>query len=167
MLYSALFAALIFAGTQFVRVPLPFGYFNLGDCFVLLCAELIGGPYAVIAAAIGAALSDVLSGYTIYAPATLIIKSLMVVVMMLVLKLDHSNGKGIKLPILIAGAVISELLMIGGYFITDIILYRVAGAVASLPGNILQGVAAVITSVLIIKILETGGLMRHIKLSDN
>lgn len=121
----------------------------------------------MIAAAIGAALSDVLSGYTIYAPATLIIKSLMVVVMMLVLKLDHSNGKGIKLPILIAGAVISELLMIGGYFITDIILYRVAGAVASLPGNILQGVAAVITSVLIIKILETGGLMRHIKLSDN
>ena len=34
---SALFAALTFVATFVVQIPAPFGYVNLGDCFVLLC----------------------------------------------------------------------------------------------------------------------------------
>ena len=64
--FVAMFAALICACT-FISIPLPFGYFNLGDVVMLLGAFILGFP-AAISATIGASLADVLMGYTIYAP---------------------------------------------------------------------------------------------------
>ncbi len=158
--YSALFAALVFAGTQFIRIPLPFGYFNLGDCFILLSAFIIGGPYAIVASALGAVLADILSGYAIYSPATLIIKTLMVIAVM---RLCNNKKHKAKTQLLIIGATVAELIMVCGYFIYDVIIYGFAGAVASVFGNSMQGVFAVIASVIVIKVLEHSGIMRRIR----
>ena len=46
---TALFAALICACT-FISIPLPFGYFNLGDVAMLLGAYVLGFPAAISAA---------------------------------------------------------------------------------------------------------------------
>lgn len=66
--FGALFAALIFCGTYFIKLPMPFseGYIHAGDGFVFLAAALLPAPYAMGAAAIGAGLSlsaDIRSGY--------------------------------------------------------------------------------------------------------
>ncbi len=162
--YAALFTALVFIGTQFIRVPLPLGYFNMGDCFILLSAVIIGGPYAVIASALGAALADLLSGYMIYAPATVIIKSVMVTTMGAVLKIARHRRNSIGVAAMTVGAVIAELIMLCGYFIYDCIIYGYPGATAALPGSVLQGVAAVITSVMIFTVLQHSDLFKNIRL---
>ncbi len=163
IVYSALFATLIFVGTQFIRVPLPFGYFNFGDCFVLLSALIIGGSYAVVASAIGSGLADILSGYTLYAPATLIIKALMVIVVIAASTLGRNRSKSLKKVFLVIGVFFAEILMVSGYFIYDIILYQLAGATAALFGNITQGIVASVTSILFITVLERMKLIKYIK----
>ncbi len=154
LIYASLFAALIFIGTQFIKVPLMFGYFNMGDCFVLLAGWTLGGPYGMAASAIGAALADILSGYVIYAPATVLIKATMAAMAHLLYQKALGLHRFPRLGALIGSAVIAELLMVAGYYAYETILYGAAGAALSIPGNLLQGVAAVVTSVLIIKILN-------------
>lgn len=161
--YAALFMAFVFVGTQFIRVPLPFGYFNMGDCFILLSAVILGGAYAVVASALGAALADILSGYVVYAPATVIVKSLMVIAMIAMLRLCKNKGKRAQNILSCVGAVVSECIMICGYFIYDTIVYGFAGAVASLPGNILQGCAAVVVFVIVFAVLKQTGLLKRIQ----
>lgn len=162
--YAALFMAFVFVGTQFLQVPLPFGYFNLGDCFILLSAVIIGGAYAVVASALGAALADVLSGYVVYAPATAIIKSLMVLAMLAVLQLCRNRSKKTQNILSCVGAVVAELIMICGYFIYDTLVYGLAGAAASLLGNILQGSAAVVIFVIAFAVLKQTGLLKRIQI---
>lgn len=162
LVYASLFAALIFAATQFIRLPLPFGYFNLGDCFVILSAVILGGPYAVMSAAVGSVLADLLSGYAVYVPATLVIKSLVVIVILTFLKL-HKN-KAPKLPILIVSFVAAESVMVLLYFTYDIILYSFNGAIMALGGNLMQGAASVVTSAVIVVLLEKSGIMKRIKI---
>ncbi len=160
MIYSALLAALVLVSTQFIRVPLPFGYLNFGDCFVILSAFVIGGSYAIAASAVGAALADVLSGYVIYAPATLAIKALMVAVILLIQKLC----KGTKHDIIRTAlcAVAAELIMVAGYFLYDTAIYGLGGAVASLGGNILQGVLAVIGGVTLVMAFGHGRIIKYL-----
>lgn len=162
--YSALFTALIFVGTQFIRIPLPFGYFNMGDCFIILSAVIIGGKCSMIASALGAVLADVLSGYIVYAPATVIIKPLMAAVMIAVLKLSKNEGQRIGTVLMTVGAVACELVMVCGYFVYDTVIYNFGGAIASLSGNILQGFAAVVVSVALVASFEHSGLLKRIKL---
>ena len=76
LVFTALFAALCTVGTVVISIPLPFGYFNLGDVFVLLSAWLLGPLYGSIAAAVGSALADILLGFPVYAPATFLIKGI-------------------------------------------------------------------------------------------
>ena len=74
---AAMMTALCAVLTSVVKIPSPMGgYFNLGDCGVLLSAWLLGPAWGAAAAGLGSALSDLL-GYPLYAPATLVIKALM------------------------------------------------------------------------------------------
>lgn len=164
IVYTALFAALIFVGTQFVRIPLPFGYFNFGDCFILLSSVIIGGPYAVVASALGAVLADILSGYAIYVPATLAVKTCMVIAVIWIEKISENKKRKGKTAFFILAAVVAELIMMGGYYIYDSALYGFAGAGLSVLGNSIQGFCAVIISTLVVKTLEHGGILKHITL---
>ena len=49
---------------------------HVGDGFLYLAASLLPAPFAAAAGAIGAGLADLLSGYGIWAPGTVIIKVL-------------------------------------------------------------------------------------------
>ena len=75
---SGLFAAVIFLTTAYIHVPTGLGYTHVGDGFIFLAAAMLPRKYAIPAAAIGAALADVACGMGIWAPATLVIKTLTV-----------------------------------------------------------------------------------------
>ena len=67
--------ALVCVSTYALAFPLPIGgYFNVGDVFVLLAGWLLGPWYGAVAAGLGASLADVFLGYTVYAPATFLLK---------------------------------------------------------------------------------------------
>lgn len=72
---SAVFAALIFVFTAYLHVPSFNGYTHIGDGFLYLAASVLPMGYAAAAGAIGAGLADVFTGYSIWAPATLLIKA--------------------------------------------------------------------------------------------
>lgn len=145
---SAVTASVIFVATFFLRIPIPMssGYVHLGDGFILLSSSLLGPP-AILAAALGSALCDVLSGFVVYAIPTFIIKGLMV---WLVLKLNTSDNK----YNLILALIVAEISMVVLYFLTDITLFGIAAALGSILGNSLQGLFGIIVGYFLINIFK-------------
>ncbi len=152
MAYSALFAALVFAGTAFIKVPLPFGYFHFGDSFILLAGYFLGSLGAA-PAAIGSVLADVLSGYAVYGPATLTVKAIMPLAVFFVCRKAQKNTQKSHVRFVL-GACIAETVMVFGYFLFDWLLYGISGALASLLGNLTQGVSAVLIAAFIKVLLD-------------
>ena len=73
---TAMFAALITITTAFIKIPSPLGYSHAGDSVIYLAASILPGPYGIIAASVGGALADIISGYAHWALPTAIIKAL-------------------------------------------------------------------------------------------
>ena len=75
---TASFIAMVFLSTSLFYIALvsSTGFFNIGEAFVYLAA-LVGGPVVgALAGGIGAAMADMVLGYGIFAPATLVLKGL-------------------------------------------------------------------------------------------
>ena len=148
---TALFTAMSAVCTMVIAVPTPLGgYVNLGDTTVILGAYLLGPWYGAIAGGFGSALADILLGYSVYAPATLIIKGLMALVAG---GLVRVVGKALSGRIICG--VTAELIMIVGYFLFDGFL--VGNLLAALPGiasNSVQAVFGLLASTALVVGLE-------------
>lgn len=153
--FTALFAALCCVGTIVISIPLPFGYFNVGDVFVLLSGWCLGPLYGSIAAAVGSALADIIGGYPIYAPATFLIKGVDAFIAYMVWVLLKKFIKKESLDFLprLGGAVLGETWMIFGYFLYEGILYGFVAATGTLLGNFLQGIFCLVCGVALIAAL--------------
>ena len=150
---SAMLAAVICVATMIIKIPSPLkGYINLGDCFVLLAGWVLSPLYGFLAAGIGSALADFLSGYGVYIPATFVIKGLMAYVAYLIFK--ALGGKINKDLSRIISALVAEILMVAGYLIFESFLYGFAPSVVNVPFNAVQGLVGLILAVIIIKILN-------------
>lgn len=137
--FGGLLTALIAALTAYVRISIPGGYLNPGDAAIALAAVLMG-PYAAIPAALGSMLADLL-GYPQYAVFTLIIKGLMGLI-------AGWGMKGAKLGVRsVLSICISGIILVGGYFIADVILGDIGLAIVDLPWNLVQLAVFVISSV--------------------
>ncbi len=160
LVLAAIFCALVFTLT-WVCVPAPMvGNINLGDCMIILSACILGGGYAVFAGAAGAALCDLASGYTIYAPATFIIKALMVIVIILMRKYLLRNNNYFSLVI---SAICAELVMATGYFVYEAtFLGYGAGAILNVPFNLIQGAVNIIVAVFLYGVLKKSGIIKSI-----
>ncbi|MBR4306086.1 MAG: ECF transporter S component [Ruminiclostridium sp.] len=168
LVQTAVFTALVCVATMIIQIPVPAtgGYVNLGDGFIITGAFILGMPYAALAGGIGSALADLLTGYAIYAPATLVIKGLMAVAAFYcykgVIKLKHDAAITGR----VAGAVAAEIVMCAGYFCFSIILLggNVQGALLTIPGNLVQGAFGIISGVLMsVTVLKTGILKKLTK----
>lgn len=110
---SGVFAALIFVATRFIMLPTGYGYYNLGDGIILICAFLMG-PIAFFPASIGSAFADLASGYPMYIPATFLIKGLMGAFAGYWFK-----RFSVSVPHRLIAFVGAEIIMITGYFIYE------------------------------------------------
>ena len=151
---TALMAAMIFVVTFVIRVPIggSGGYVNIGDAGVYVAAALLGGPAGMVAAAIGSALADLSAGAAIYILPTAIVKGLMGLVCGLLMV--RAGFRRFLLAAVLGGAI-----MVGGYFVSDIVIaslnmaegyaalnsspVNLTLALASLPSNIIQWVCGV------------------------
>lgn len=160
--FAALFAAIICVATIVIQIPSPAtnGYFNLGDCFVIVAAQLLGPLYGALAAGIGSALADIFSSYVHYAPATFVIKAVMAVAVSLV----YGAFKKHKILGEAVSGIVSETIMVLGYFAYEglILKYGLAAA-ASIPSNVAQGVVAIVLSVAVTQALNKAGLLTKMK----
>lgn len=147
--FSAIFCALIFVATAFIKVPVAIGYFNLGDAFLLISAVCCGPFGGAIGGMIGCALADVIGGYAVYAPFTLVVKGVEGLICGLLFLMIKRNEKGYFLRTFVA-FIVSLLWMVAGYFITNWILYGIGEAVSvGLPCDFLQaGMSLVVASLI-------------------
>ncbi len=163
LVMTALMMALTMVATLFIRIPLPLGYVNLGDVFVLLSVFILGPVYGTIAAGVGSGLAD-LFGYITYAPGTLIIKSAMALVAWLIYKL-LSKATGKEMLGEIVGGIVGALVMATGYFFYEIMFFTTAGvAIVNAPWNLLQGGVGVALSVVIIRVLKATKALEKLNL---
>ncbi len=156
--YTGVFAALIFLAVYLIHVPIgPNGsYIHFGDAFIYLAATVLPLPYAMVAAAVGAGLSDALApGGMVWLPATLLIKPLLCLAFG---KADKNQMKKI-IPAVVIGSVIT----IFGYSLAAWLLFGNIGAVvAELPISLLQAVGSGLLFVLLSKALSRATKGRQI-----
>ncbi len=152
---ASLLAALACVATMVIKIPSPLqGYINLGDCVVLVAGWMLSPVYGFLAAGIGSALADLLSGYLIYAPATFLIKGCMALIAFYGVKLLQKPMGNLFSKI--TSGIAAETVMIIGYFVFEGFLYGFTPSLVNIPANGVQGVAGIIIGVLLIKVFEKG-----------
>lgn len=153
-----MFAAMIFALTM-LHVPIGAGgYIHVGDSVIYIAALLMGVPWSFISAAIGAACADLVSGVAVYAIPSAIIKVLLAVPFVLIAKKD-TKLLSIRTA---AFTILSGIITILGYFLTDLVVYR-AGAVADLPANVIQAVGSAVVFVILAFALDRADIKNRFK----
>lgn len=162
LIFTALFAALACVATLVIHVPTPTnGYVNLGDGIVLLCGWLLGPVWGGLAAAIGVMFADLFSGYPIYAPATFLIKGGMAVIAYFIYRIFKKH----HWFALFFGGILAEIFMILGYFVYEATVCGYGwAALTGVVGNIVQGVAGVITGVILLEVLRRTKLIQKISI---
>jgi uncharacterized membrane protein len=152
LVLSSLISALICVATALIKIPTPFGYIHPGDAPVVLAAFVMSPTYGFLAAGIGSCLADLFSGYAMYAPVTFVIKGCMVLVIYFICKLLRNNRRILLVQIL--AAFLAELLMVVGYYVFEGFLYGFVEALASVPFNLVQGLAGVMLGLLLVRVLK-------------
>lgn len=130
-------------------MPKPLGYVNLGEIAIFLSAILFGPFVGAFSGGVGSMIADIVLGYYVYAPATLLIKGFEGFIVGYLRKFNE-----------IVAMPIGSASMIFGYFLFDYILY---GAVALL--DLLCFVASLIRisiSYLILKGLKKSPIMKRL-----
>lgn len=170
MVIVALMTALTTVATMAIKVPTPtFGYIHTGDGMVLLAGYILGPVYGSLAAGIGSALADLLSGYAVWVPGTFVIKALTALTASLLFKkLESAFGKDGKRSNLLSiiSSSVGELVMVAGYFVYNIFILTVVNAgaeavtveaatissFAEIPFNLIQGVFGVILALFLLPV---------------
>lgn len=143
---SAIMMALTFVVTRFIQIPIPLGYFNVGNSVILLFCLIVDSPYGIIAASVGSALAD-LTSYPVYTLPTLIIKALMPLVFYLIIKKLISSKYAVP-----AAAAVSTLIPLFGYTLTGAIIYgSIITGLAQFPGLLLEYIANLVIIFLLYK----------------
>ena len=117
-----------------LSIPLPsgYGYVNLGDAGVFLCAALLPGGLGALAAGVGAALADLILGWAVYAPVTLLIKGLTAFLAGLALR----RARRAAVPLSLLCCLTVPL----GYFLYETILLTAPVAAVNVLPNGLQAI---------------------------
>ena len=153
LILAALFAALSCVATMSIRIPTPGtgGYIHPGDAIVILSGVILGPVWGFLSGGIGSALSDLIGGYFIYVPITFVIKGLVALAAGLLYQKVGKNQKSRYIAVILGG-VADIILVAGGYFVCEFFIYG-AGAAASIPANIIQGIGGLVISCILYPIL--------------
>lgn len=153
LILAALFAALSCVATMSIRIPTPGtgGYIHPGDAIVILSGVILGPVWGFLAGGIGSALSDLIGGYFVYVPITFMIKGLVALAAGLLYQKIGKTQKS-RYAAVVLGGVADIILVAGGYFVCEYFIYG-AGAAASIPANIIQGIGGLVISCILYPIL--------------
>lgn len=162
---TALFIAIVFFGAFIIKIPGPFGYMHIGDSMIFLAVLMLGGKRGAVAGGLGAAIADIVSGYTIWAVPTMICKAAMAIVMGMMIKHRAFGLKGRLLWIVsaVAGGITQGIL----YEVFWLVLFGKAAALAALPGLTFQMVSGIIIAFVISEALQKTSLRRHFIYTTN
>ena len=156
MCIASIFTAMVFVVTAYLHVPTYNGYVHFGDGFIFLAACMLPMPYSIFVGAAGALLADLLTGYAIWAPGSMIIKAA------LALLFTCKTAKIVTLRnslMLIPAAIISA----GGYYLYEVLITgNFIASLAGIPGSLTQAVASSILFIAAGLAIDKFGLKKKI-----
>ena len=155
----AIMATLVFIATFLIKIPSLNGYTHIGDSMVIISALILGKKKGALAAGLGAALCDLLSGYMQYIIPTFLIKAIMVLIITTIAENLINKTKFAW----ILGAIIGCTFQVVGYCLVETILYGFAGALASVPANIIQSIVGIALAVVLSTVLEKSNILNKLK----
>ena len=127
----AVMSALVTVGTLIVQIPNGMGgYFNVGDVMIFITALTFNPLIGSVAGGLGSAIADII-GYPLFALPTLVIKGFEGLIASLI-----ANKKSVFRDILAVVAAGAE--MVTGYYLVELYLYGVGGALGEIPANVAQ-----------------------------
>lgn len=148
---NAIFIALTFVVTRFIQIPIPLGYFNIGNAVILFACILMPSPSGILIGGLGSALAD-LTSYPVYTLPTLVIKCLFPLVFYRLKRMNIG-----KLNSTILAAAVSTLIPLFGYTATGCVLYGFLPGLAQFPGLLLEYIANLIIVILLYRTVEKLG----------
>jgi len=129
----------------------------VGDAMIYLSGLLLG-PWAFLAASIGAAFSDLASGVATYAIPSAIIKFLIAIPFV---ALYNKSNKLLTVWTALC-TILSGAITVGGYYVADLVLYR-EGAIADIPANAIQAVGSAVVFIVLALALDKAGIYKRLK----
>ena len=141
MCITGVFTALVFVVTAYLHIPTNNGYIHVGDALIYLAACLLPWPYAMVVGAGGAFLADCLTGFAIWAPGSVIVKAITV------LLFSNKEDKIINLRNSLA-ILPATIVCAGGYYLYESLIYgNFVAPLAGIPASLTQSVASSIVFV--------------------
>jgi uncharacterized membrane protein len=141
----AILTALTAVFTYMVRIPIARtgGYLNLGDVIIYFTAFTFGPVSALVAGGLGTAITDLISGYSQWAPISLLAHGLQGLVAGLVVSISRREKISTFNPFWVIAVIAGTIVMAGGYFAAQILMLGVGAALFELPWNLLQNLIGV------------------------
>ncbi|MBR3750812.1 MAG: ECF transporter S component [Clostridia bacterium] len=157
MCIAAILTALCTLATTFISIPTGMvGNINLGDCICFAACMLLGLWYGPAVGALGGGIADLLSGYAVYCPVTVVAKGLMGIVLCVIM------GKKYSFLRAVLGMVLGGACMVLCYFFYEWALYGFAAALPNVAFNFVQtGINAVLVAALYPIIKKTSKVRRE------
>ncbi len=159
MVHVSLMAAMICLVTSVITIPSYNGVIHIGDSMVFAAAILLGKKKGTAASALGMFLFDMIHGYLIWAPFTLIIKGVMAYITADIYYRKEKKSLGYE----IFAFSVSSVWMVAAYYLAGAIknlLFSGKGItfkqalIASsydIPGNILQVLVGILIAIPLLK----------------
>lgn len=138
------FTALVCVLTMFIQIqiiPAQGGMVHLGNVPLFFAAAFFGKRVGAISGGLGMALSDLLSGWTMWAPGTLIVVGIMGFVFGAIV-----NRKPTFVKLILAVIAVLGIKLVGYYIIEGVMTGNWIAPWMSVPGNVLQIATAAIIS---------------------
>ena len=152
LVLTAIFSALIFVSIIFFHIPNGFGgVIHFGDGIIFIAATILPFPYALLAAAIGAGMFNLVR-VPIWLPFTIVIKPIMATCFTSKDNAILGSKRNIIAPF--AAAAINTIL----YFVANIVLFDRYAAIGAFLPLLIQGGGSIIFYFIIAYALDRGGL---------
>jgi uncharacterized membrane protein len=147
---TAVMAALVCVTTLMIQIPIPAtdGFFNVGDGMIMVAALTFGPVVGAVAGGLGSSLADFAGGWYIWVLPTLVIKGLEGLIAGRIRQSSESFF------VMIVAWILGGFTMVTGYFLVQIYLYGVSGALVELPFNVVQMVIGGVVGIPITKIVQ-------------
>ncbi|KKE77969.1 ECF transporter S component [Bacilli bacterium] len=150
LIITSMLIALVFVSTVFLNIRLPIaangGLVHLGTAMLFISSILFGPKKGALAGAIGMGLFDIIGGWVIWAPITIVSRGLQGYI---VGKISWLNGqKGNSLALNLTATIISIPFMVAVYYIGESFLYgNWIAPLASIPGDLVQNVLGIVIAI--------------------
>ena len=154
---GGLLAAVVFVATCLSFPNGAGGYTHLGDAMIVLTVMFVGGKRGALSAGLGAMLADLILGYAMWAPISLVSKAVMALIIGAILKSEifGLHGRARWFIAVLGGVIVETVFYSAAGFCLE---GGVGGAIAEAGGMAIQGGLAIAVGFILSEALQKSPL---------